>query len=220
MFKNRRNAGLQLGLELEKQRSATPIVLAIPRGGVEVGCEVARHLDCEFAVVIARKLGYLRQPKASFGAIAEDGSLYLNPRAKGRLSKSEIEKVMKKEKAEIARCVKAYRNGEPLASLKNRVVIVVDDGVETGSTIFAAIELCKKQRPERIIVAAPACGNEMYRILKSKVDDAVILEIPHSFYGVSQVYENPEVLSDSEIKKILKKWETKHTLEESQYKTG
>jgi putative phosphoribosyl transferase len=215
MFRNRREAGRLLGMELETYRTQNPIVLAIPRGGVEVGYEVATHLNCEFSVAIARKLGFLQQPEAAFGAIAEDGSLYFNPHARGRLTKEEIDAVMEKEKAEIARRVKTYRDAEPLISLENRVVIIVDDGIATGSTLFAVIEMCRKQNPEKIVVAAPVCGSDMLRTLLVKVDDVIILDVPEPFYAVSQVYDDFQGLSDSEVKRFMNKWKSHHKVAKS-----
>lgn len=208
MFKNRKEAGRYLAMDLENYRSQNPVVLAIPRGGVEVGAEVASHLECEFSVVIARKLGYLLNPEAAFGAIAEDGSLFLYPHARGKITKEEIHAVMAAEKSEINRQINVYREGLPVMPLKNRVVIIVDDGIATGSTLFAAIEMCKKQDPEKIVIAAPVCGREMILTLSSKVDDVIILDVPEPYFAVSQVYEEFEGLSDNEVTRILKKWKS------------
>lgn len=208
MFKNRNEAGRYLGMELENYRTQNPVVLAIPRGGVEVGAEVASFLECEFTVIIARKLGYLLNPEAAFGAIAEDGSLFLYPHARGKITKEEMHAVMAAEKSEISRRIKVYREGRKIMPLRNRVVIIVDDGIATGSTLFAAIEMCKKQNPEKIVVAAPVCGREMIRTLSPKVDDVIILDVPEPYYGVSQVYEDFEALSDNEVIRILKKWKS------------
>jgi putative phosphoribosyl transferase len=212
MFKNRAEAGRQMARQLEFYKRDNPVVLAIPRGGVEVGYYISDHLNCELTVVITRKLGYLNNPEATFGAIAEDGSLYLNPRTKEKLSKDEIEIVIKKEKREIERRIKVYRKGLPLKPLEGRVVILTDDGIATGSTLFASIELCKKMNPKKIIVAAPVCGKELLRTIIAKVDDVVTLEIPEPYHAVSQVYEEFPALTDKQVLKYINKWQARNEL--------
>lgn len=203
MFLNRNNAGKKLAKALSVYKAKNPIVLAIPRGGVVVGYEVANALNCEFSVIIARKLGYLRNPEAAFGAIAEDGSLILQPLSTKKLGKMEIETVIKIEKAEIERQKKAYRGNKELPDLVNRVVILVDDGIATGSTLMAAIEMCQKQKPEKLVVAVPVSGEGMKRKLTEKVDEVIILETPCDFRAVSQVYESFEQVSDQEVHKLF-----------------
>jgi putative phosphoribosyl transferase len=214
-FKNRSEAGKLLGKELDSYRIENPVVLAIPRGGVEVGYQVALQLQCEFMVVVARKLGYLNQPEAAFGALAEDGSLYLNSWIRKKLSRDEISIVMKREKKEIERRVKMYRKGEPLISLRNRTVIIVDDGIATGSTLFAVIELCKKQQPDKIVVAVPVCGKERLHTLIARVDDVVVLSIPEPYYAVSQAYAEFPGFSDDKVVELLDKWQVRAGLMET-----
>jgi putative phosphoribosyl transferase len=205
MFLNRREAGKLLGSELSHYKKDKPIVVAIPRGGVEIGFWVAEILNCELAIAVSRKLGFLNQPEAAFGAMAEDGSLYLNPHAKGRLSKEEIETVMKREQKEINRRISKYRARSPFPDLKNRTVILVDDGIATGSTLLATLDMCKKKNPEKLIIAAPVCGREMIKTLVSKADDVVILEIPDHYVAVSQVYREFLTVSDEEVEKLMKR---------------
>lgn len=203
MFENRKSAGIQLAEALKDYQAENPVILAIPRGGVEVAYYVAKALECNFSVVISRKLGYPDQPEAAFGAVAEDGSLYLNPQFEGILSREIIERVIQKTKKEIARRVDIYRQGRPLPSLEDRTVILVDDGIATGSTVFAAIELCKKQKAEKIIVAAPISGGHMLQKLARTVDDVIILETPRSFFAVSQGYEEFHNMTDQEVQSYL-----------------
>jgi predicted phosphoribosyltransferase len=212
MFLNRKDAGKKLAKALSSYKIKNPIVLAIPRGGVIVGYEVANALDCEFSVIIARKLGYLRNPEAAFGALAEDGSLVLQPLSTKRLNKMEIETVLKIEKEEIKRRKKAYRKNKELPNLANRVVILVDDGVATGSTLFAAIEMCQKQNPKKLVVAAPVSSDGMKGKLAQKVDDVIILETPYDFRAVSQVYESFDQVSDNEVYKMFETYQVLQTL--------
>lgn len=212
MFKDCKEAGNFLAKELTHYKKDHPVVLAIPRGGVEVGYQIAIYLNCDFDVVVSRKLGYLNNPETAFGALAEDGSLYLDSRSKLRLSKMEIENVIAKEEKEIERRVRIYRKNKPMISLENRTVILVDDGIATGSTLFASIELCKKQHPEKIVIAVPVCAPDFLNRLIPKVDDVIVLQVPERFHAVSQVYDEFMPLGDEKVLKILNKWQTRHKL--------
>lgn len=205
MFANRTDAGKHLAEALKKYRTENPLILAIPRGGVVTGSIVAHELDADFSIIITRKLGLPSHPEMAFGAIAEDKSLYLNPSVREMLSKEVIEDVIRKEEKEITRRINQYRKGKPLPPLKDRNVILVDDGIATGSTLFVAIDLCKKQKAGKIIVAAPVSGKMVYDKLKTKADDVVILEIPEDYYAVSQVYRDFKNLSDKEAIRWIEK---------------
>lgn len=205
MFDNRAEAGMQLAEALKNYRNDDPVVLAIPRGGIIPGVIVSRELDADFSVIITRKLGLPAHPEAAFGAIAEDKSLYLNPMVQEILSKEMIEKVIRKEEKEIKRRINQYRKGNPLPPLKDRTVILIDDGIATGSTLFVAIDLCKKQKARKIVVAAPVSGVKVYEKLKSRADDLVVLETPENYYAVSQAYRDFKNLSDKEVLQWLEK---------------
>lgn len=190
MFANRTDAGEHLAEALKKYRKENPLILAIPRGGVVTGSIVACKLSVDFSVIITRKLGLPSNPETAFGAIAEDKSLYLDSSVRELLSKKIIEKVIQKEEKEIKRRIKQYRKGEPLPTLKDRTVILVDDGIATGSTLFVAIDLCKKQKAKKVVVAAPVSGMMVRDKLKSKADDTIILEVPEEYQAVSQTYKD------------------------------
>lgn len=199
MFKNREEAAKELARALEIYKSDNPLILAIPRGGVEIGYYLAKELGCEWSVIITRKLGYPGQPEAAFGAIAEDRSLFFNPRVKSRLSKNMIEKVIKREEREIKRRIQTYRKGAPLPEMKGRTIIIADDGIATGATLFASIEMCEKSGADKIIVAAPVSSSELLELLSDMVSDVVILETPINFFAVSQAYEHFRNLGDKEV---------------------
>lgn len=209
MFQNREDAGNQLGKALEKYRSERPLLLGIPRGGVEVGYYAALHLQCDFDVIVVRKLGHPEQPEAAFGALAEDGSLYLNPWSNKYLTKKSIEKVMRREQKEIQRRIEAYRRGQALPELTDRLVVLVDDGIATGSTIFAAINMCRKKNPQKVVVAAPVAGIRQARKIASKADEIVILSKREQFYAVSQAYINFANLTDKEVIHFMEQWRKK-----------
>lgn len=207
MFEDRKDAGERLGRALEKYRNMNVLVLGIPRGGVETAYYVAKHLNAELSVVITRKLGYPISPETAFGAVAEDGSVYISDSAALNLSKEEMSEVLRQQKEEIKRRIKKLRRGNPLPEIKNRIVIIADDGIATGATLFATIELCKKRIPAKIIVAAPIAGERMEGILKEMVDEVVILETPPFYHAVSQGYENFYNLSDEEALAFIDKWQ-------------
>ncbi|WP_138429848.1 phosphoribosyltransferase [Fodinibius saliphilus] len=209
MFIDRKDAGNKLGQALEKYQHVHPLVLGIPRGGVEVGYYVAIHLKCDFDVVIVRKLGYPCGPEAAFGAIAEDGSLYLNPWSNKYLNKEIIEQVVKKERQEIRRRINEYRKKMSLPDLADRVVILVDDGIATGSTIFAALSMCQKQEPKKLVVAAPVSGTDRLMRLEDEADEVIILDQREKFFAVSEGYQRFTKLTDNEVIHFMELWRKK-----------
>jgi len=206
MFKDRRDAGKKLARALEKYKNKKVIVLAIPKGGVEIGYYVAKHLGADFSIIVSRKLPYPNNPEAGFGAIAEDGSIFLLEDAKYIL-KENIEAIIREQKREIKRRIKILRKNKPLPNLKDKIVILVDDGIAMGSTMLVSVMLCKKRKAKKIVVASPVSGKAFAESIKDKVDDVVILETPEFFQAVAQVYENWYDVSDEEAIKIMKRWE-------------
>jgi predicted phosphoribosyltransferase len=207
MFKNRKDAGIQLGIALKKFKKENPIVIGIPRGGIETAFYVAKELNAEMIPVISRKLGFPHNPELAMGAIAEDGSIFLSSFAKANVTEDRIEEIKNWEKEEIKRRINLLRGGKPLPSFKNRTVIVVDDGIATGATLFATLELCKKQNPKKLIIAAPVSGREAAERLSTMADAVIILETPLDFYAVSQVYESFSNLSDEATIDLVHKFE-------------
>jgi putative phosphoribosyl transferase len=205
MFNDRKDAGKEMGKVLAKYKDQDVLVLGLPRGGVEPAYYVARALNADLDVIIVRKLGYPGNPEAAFGAIAEDGSTYLSAEGKRIISERQREQVISREREEIKRRVETLRKGRSLGSLKGRTVILVDDGIATGATMFAAIEMCKKQQAEKIVVAAPVSSPGMAERLEQEVDEAVILETPEGYWAVSQGYVNFYNVSTEEAKRYLEK---------------
>ncbi|HWR26175.1 MAG TPA: phosphoribosyltransferase [Methanosarcina sp.] len=204
MFKNRKDAGEKLAIALEKYRADFPLILAIPRGGVEVGLQVARRLNTDFSLIIARKLPFPDSPEAGFGAIAENGSTFIFENAQYWLAGDAIEQIKKQQIAEIERRIKTLRGGNPLPELKGRTVILIDDGIAMGSTMRAAIELCKKRKAGKIVVAVPVAGKEVAEELQKRVDELVVLEMPASFRAVADAYEKWYDVSDEEVLDLLR----------------
>jgi putative phosphoribosyl transferase len=211
MFDDRRDAGRQLAEALADYRDEDVVVLAIPRGGVEVGFQVARALDADFSLVVVRKLPFPDNPEAGFGAIAEDGSTVVAERATYGLGRDTIERVAEFQREEIERRVQVLRRGKPLPDLKGRTVILVDDGIAMGSTMRASIQLIKEQGAGRIVVATPVASWWVAQEIEAMVDQVVVLTKPASFRAVAQVYQEWYDVPDTKVLEILDKWRRERT---------
>lgn len=205
MFEDRKDAGEKLAKALERYRNKKALVLAIPKGGVEVAYYVAKYLNADFSLLISRKLPFPDNPESGFGAIAEDGSVFINKEAAQWLSKEEIEKIKKGQTQEIKRRIKILRGDRPLPEISGRTIILIDDGLAMGSTMRAAIELCKNKKAKKIIVAVPVSSKEVKQEISKLVDEIIVLETPDFFQAVAQVYKNWYDVSDEEVINIMKK---------------
>ena len=205
MFKDRKDAGQKLAESLQIYKEEDPLVFAIPRGGVELGYEVSKVLDADFSLLICRKLPFPFNTESGFGAMAEDGSLYINESAAASISHKEIEQIIIQQSLEIKRRIQTLREGRPLPSIKGRSVILVDDGIAMGSTMHVAVELCRKEGAKRIIVAVPVASRQAIEKFSHIADEVVVLESPVHFYAVAQVYENWYDVSDEEVLDFLKR---------------
>ena len=212
MFRDRKDAGEKLAQALMKFENQGVVVIGIPRGGVEVAYHVARALKADLSMIISRKLGHPENPELAIGAIAEDGSLYLSDLADS-VSQGDLYNVLSREREEIRRRVQELRDGRPLPDLANKVVVLVDDGIATGATIYATIKLCRNQHAARVIVAAPVSSSQSMDKLRKLVDEVCILEIPEMYWAVSQVYKSFTNLEDSEVRNIMKQWEMEQVQE-------
>lgn len=207
MVKDRKDAGQKLAFALKKYKIDDALVLAIPRGGAEVGYEIAKAFDYDFSLIICRKLPFPHNPESGFGAIAEDGSIFINERAAYGLSEYEIKRIISEQTQETQRRIDKLRNAKPLPPINGRTIILVDDGIAMGSTMHVAVELCKKQGAKKIIVAVPVASGSSIEKFSKMVDEIVVLELPYNFYAVAQVYENWYDVSDEEVLNIMKKTE-------------
>ncbi|NIT35200.1 MAG: phosphoribosyltransferase [candidate division Zixibacteria bacterium] len=205
MFKDRRDAGIKLAHALAKYKGGNVLVLAIPRGGVEVAYQVAQFLGADLSLLVSRKLPYPDNPEVGFGAVAEDGSTLIFGEAARWLSRETVERIIKTQIEEIGRRIEVLRNGRPLPAMAGRTVILVDDGLAMGSTMRVAVALCRKAKAEKIIVAVPVAGKEVAEGLTKIVDELVVLETPPYFYAVAQVYENWYDVPDEEVLAIMER---------------
>jgi putative phosphoribosyl transferase len=207
IFADRREAGVELGKLLEdRYKDKNVLVLGIPRGGVVVAYEVANILRAELSVVITKKLPHPLHEEFAIGAVAEDGSIFLTDSTR-KLDQATIRQILKAQSKEIKSRIQRFRKGKPLPELYQRIVIIVDDGIATGSTIVPAIELCKSRRPARIIVAAPVSGEEYVSEIQSLADEVVIVDQPGEFYAVGQAYDDFHPPGDEEVTFLLEDFE-------------
>lgn len=205
-FKNRQHAGKVLGLFLKpKYKHLNPLILGIPRGGVEVAYFVALCLNAELSVVISKKLPFPGHPEFGFGAVAEEYSVYVSPAGKELLSSTVINQIIEKQILEINRRIDIYRHGKSLPEMSGRLVILVDDGIATGVTLVPVLKLCQKKGAAKIVIAAPVSGTSYDSNLK-EADAIEILIQPYPLYSVGQVYQRfGGNLTDEYIQKILLK---------------
>ena len=207
LFIDRKDAGQKLAQKLAQYANRPDvIVLALPRGGVPVGYEVARALNAPLDVFIVRKLGVPGQEELAMGAIASGGVRILNQdivQALG-IPASVIDQVAAREWQELRRREKLYREGRPAPDLAGRTVILVDDGVATGATMRAAIKAVRQQNPAKVIVAVPVSALETYYDLAREADEVVALATPEPFFGVGLWYEHFDQTSDDEVRRLLR----------------
>lgn len=204
MFEDRAWAGAQLAKKLKKYKDS-PIILALPRGGVVVGFEIAKALNVPFDVIISRKLGAPHNPEFGIGAISEEDSIILDKPTVASLgiTKEEVQSIKDTQQIEMKRRIDLYRNGKPLPELTNKTVILVDDGLATGVTARAAIESIKKLKPKQIIFAAPVCSYETVQMIKSQISAVVCTITPHNLVAISLYYRNFPQITDEKVVEIL-----------------
>ena len=210
-FRDRSEAGEFLAEQLTAYANKpNVIVLALPRGGVPVGAQVARKLDAPLDVFVVRKLGLPGHPELAMGAIATGGVRVLNGDVVDslRISDEVIEAVTANEQRELARRERSYRDDLPPPEVEGKIVIVVDDGVATGSTMVAAVAALRQLGAARIVVAAPTIARSTCDYLRKTADDVVAVIVPEEFYGVGQWYEDFSQTTDEEVHQLL--GETNH----------
>lgn len=204
MFDNRKDAGLKLARAVRRFSRSGGIVLAIPRGGVEVGYQVSRQLQWPFSVVIVRKLPFPENPESGFGAMAEDGSVFLQAGYADRIPDDIIERIRREQALEIQRRIRVLRQGRSLPPVAGKNVILVDDGIAMGSTMMAAVRLCRRQKAARIIAAAPVAGPSAMRLLATEADELVVVEHPLHFRAVADAYRHWYDVPDEEVLRFMK----------------
>lgn len=214
-FADREQAGRELGKMLKsKYKSLKPLVIGIPRGGVEVAYYVAKELNAELSIIVSKKLPLPTQKEFGIGAIAEEYSVYVSPVGKELLSPKAINQIIEEQMEEVEQRVKKYRHGKPLPDLTGRTVILVDDGIATGVTLVPVIKLCKKKGAGKVIVASPVSGTKYDENL-NEADEVEVLVQPANFYAVGQVYETFGDFADEDLMYLLRAAEGERNKEES-----
>jgi predicted phosphoribosyltransferase len=205
LFADRVEAGRRLASALARISSKGAIALAIPRGGVVVGFEVAQALVIPLDLIIPRKIGAPDNPELAIGAVAENGTIILDDRLVKYLQVSEnyIRTESEKQKLEIKRRLRLYRGDAPYPNIKDREVIVLDDGVATGYTMKAALASVRKKGAKAVIIAVPVGPRSTIDELAKEADHVVCLYTPEPFYAIGQFYKNFPQTTDKEVIKLL-----------------
>ena len=204
-FANREEAGRRLVERLIRYRDQPgSLILALPRGGVAVGYQLALGLHLPLDAFITRKLGAPDNPEYALGALTETGSVYLNPEAVTyKLTLAEIEQLVQAQRHEITRRQTLYRQGRQLPSLTDRTVILVDDGIATGSTFIASVEAIRRLQPRCLIGAIPVGPERTIREIRASVDELVILATPDPFWAVGNHYVDFAQVDDHDVIEYL-----------------
>lgn len=205
IFQNRTQAGQLLAKKLRQYKNKEVIVLGIPRGGVVTGRKLAEFLGCPLDVIITKKIGAPGNPELAIGAVGAIGEPVINEELAARIGADEkyIQKQIVKIKEEIARREKEFRGEKPKLNLKNKIVILTDDGVATGATMEAAVEIVRQQNPKKIVVAIPVIARDSLVKIEAKADQVIYLDAPLMFFAVGQFYQEFSQVSDKEVKELL-----------------
>ncbi|MBU4440502.1 MAG: phosphoribosyltransferase [Acetobacterium sp.] len=210
LFKNRKDAGIKLANALEKYKHEDVIVLALPRGGVILGVEIAKMLDAPLDILSTKKIGHPMNNEYAICAITEDGDPICNSAEVKNIDPEWLAGEIKKVRNEIKRRREIFLGGRALFSVEGKTVIIADDGIATGLTMIAAIDEIKKRNPKRLVIAIPVTPYDTAQKLNSMVDELVSLDIDANYRGaVGAYYEDFTQVEDSEVISILNAFENK-----------
>jgi predicted phosphoribosyltransferase len=205
-FHDREEAGRLLAEKLIAYANRPDVlVLALPRGGVPVAAQVAKELNAPLDVFVVRKLGFPGHPELAMGAIATGGIRVLNPEVVDSLHVpgDVIEAVTVNERDELKRRERAYRDDLPAPDVRGKTVILVDDGIATGSTMLAAVAALRQVEAGRIVVSAPTIASTTFDLMRDAADEVAVVIVPEEFYGVGQSYEDFSQTTDEEVRELL-----------------
>lgn len=213
IFENRQDAGRQLAVKLSEYSDQSAVVLAIPNGGVPVALEVADALNADVDLVICRKIPIPLNPEAGFGAIAGDGTIFLNEEIVEEigLSRQQIEYEANKVRDEIKQRSILYRGDRPLVRVSGRTIILIDDGLASGITMMAAVESVRRRRTKEIVVAVPCASAMAVKQLEGVADEVVVVtvgDVPR--FAVADFYRHWCDIRNDEVTQYLRQWRLRH----------
>lgn len=213
LFKDRADAGRKLANLLQRFSDEHPAVLGLARGGVLVAAEVAERLNAPLDVMVSRKIGAPLQPELGIGAVAPGGVRVVDERLvqELRITDTELEKLSDREREEVDRRIFEYRRGRPPLSLRDRTVILVDDGLATGVTALAAVRSLRKQQPRKLILAFPVCSSQGKKLLAPEADEIVCDAVPQDLYAVGAWYDDFSQTTDQEVAQSLSEASRRHS---------
>ncbi|MEK9156478.1 MAG: phosphoribosyltransferase family protein [Patescibacteria group bacterium] len=206
-FKNRQEAGKKLAEKLEKYRGEEAVVYALPRGGAVVGAEIAGRLNLPLDLILVRKIGHPFNPEFAIGAVSESGRLVGDVLVPNRVDPEWLGREVGCLKEEISRRRQLYLGGRPSRPAQGKIAIIADDGIATGSTMLAAIEEIRNQRPKKVVVAVPVAPPDTAELMRGRVDEFIAILIPETFFGaVGSYYDEFGQVSDEEVVSIMKNY--------------
>lgn len=206
MIADRIEAGKLLAEKIGSDKSNV-VVLAIPRGGVIVGHEIAKKLGCKLDIAISKKITPPDSPEFAIGAITHDGTLFQSEYWDNYVEYPNLDEEIEKKKLEVKRRLEQYR-GSSEYDVGGKNIILVDDGIATGSTVFAILNWLKKQNVNEIILAVPVMPASVYELMRQKVSSIIALETPEDFAAVGQFYKKFYQVSDDEVIEILNNYQS------------
>ena len=209
IFKNRLEAGQKLAEKLIKYKDQKNIlVIGLPRGGLILAQEIAKKINSPLDIVVPRKIGAPNNPEFAIGAITEEGEPFLNEDIIDyyKISKEYIAQEIAQEKKEAQRRLKVYRGEKEVISYNDKIIILVDDGIATGSTMLAALAFLKKKKVKKIIVAVPVLARDTIKIIEKEVEELIYLEAPLFFGAIGAFYREFDQTTDQEVVAIMKNY--------------
>jgi len=204
VFRDRAAAGVALARKMQQRLLPPPLlVLGLPRGGVPVAYEVAQVLKAPLDVMLVRKIGMPWQPELAIGAIASGNIVVRDPRFEKEVRAETFNRLAEEQRHELERRERAYRAGLPPLELRGQTVVLVDDGLATGSTMLAAVRAARKAGAAAVVVGAPVASPQAENLIRSEADGVVILETPATLFAIGEWYEHFEQLEDDEVARLL-----------------